>query len=57
MMDVYQTVLAKTSPNYNVFFSNFDVIKLKENRLIRVLCIIQIRHFLKCSEVPGGRHV
>ena len=26
MMDVYQTVLANTSSNYNVFFCNFDVI-------------------------------
>ena len=53
MMDVYQIVLANTSPNYNYILGYFDVIYVKENRLIRVVCIIQIRRFLECSEVPG----
>ena len=47
LMDVYQTVLANPSP-----LGNVDVIYVKENRLISVLCIIQTRRFLECSEVP-----
>ena len=47
MMGVYQTVLANPSP-----LGNVDVIYVKENRLISVLCIIQTRRFLECSEVP-----
>ena len=39
---------------YVCISGNFDVILCKENRLIRVVCIIQIRCFLECSEVPGG---
>ena len=54
MMDVYQTVSANTSPNYNVFWVILTLSKSKKNRLIRVLCIIQIKRFLECSEVPGG---
>ena len=53
MMNVYQIVLANTSPNYNYILGNFDVIVVKENRLLRVVCIIQIRGFPACSEVPG----
>ena len=53
MMDVYKTVFANSSPNYNVFWAILTLSKVKQNRLIRVVCIIQIRCFLDCSGVQG----
>ena len=51
MMDVYKTVLANTSPNYNVFWVILTL--SKSRKMIRVVCIIQTRRFLDCSGVPG----
>ena len=53
MTDFYQTILANSSQNNKSSLGNFDAIKNKKYRLIRVLCIIQMRRFLECSEVPG----
>ena len=53
MMDVYQTVLANTSPNYNVFWVNLTLSKSRKNRLIIVVCIIQIRRFLAAQRYRG----
>ena len=53
MMDVNQTILANTSPNYYVFWVIWRYLSQEISIYKSVLCIIQIRRFLECSEVPG----
>ena len=57
MMDFYETVLADTSPKLLCILGNFDIIYVKETRLIRVVCVYANKTFSRVLRGVRGRLV